>query len=287
MDELLTRDSNAEKLALDWMDVSRYADSHGLHADGWRSMWPWRDWVINAFRKNMPYDQFVTWQLAGDLMANPTKEQKLATAFNRNHPPMTAEGGAIEEEFRLNYVWDRSETVGTALMGLTVACARCHDHKFDPPISQKDYFQMAAFFNNVKELGMTGDDGNYGPILALPNEEESKELTQLEKSIKQKEKELALTKKELNDLDKYIKQLPPSSAKQNSLIGHYPLDYLRKTGKGVSADGNKTATAAKAPELIDGKGGERLLFSLVNTMNSTLMKFPILSGLINSPQPFG
>ncbi|MBC6998498.1 DUF1553 domain-containing protein [Cytophaga sp. FL35] len=258
VDELLSRDSNAEKLALDWMDVSRYADSHGLHADGWRSMWPWRDWVINAFIKNMPYDQFVTWQLAGDLMPNPTTEQKLATAFNRNHP-MTAEGGAIEEEFRLNYVWDRSETVGTALMGLTVACARCHDHKFDP-ISQKDYFQMAAFFNNVKELGMTGDDGNYGPILALPNEEESKELTQLEKSIEQKVKELELTKKELSDLDKYIKQLP-SSAKQNSLIGHYPLDRLNKTGKGVIADGNKTATAAKAPELIDGKKGKAFVFT--------------------------
>ncbi len=159
VDQLLATDAYAERLAVDWMDLSRYADSHGLHADGWRLMWPWRDWVINSFKENRPYDEFVTWQLAGDLMPNATKEQKLATAFNRNHP-MTAEGGSIEEEFRLNYVWDRSETVGTALMGLTVACAtvacaRCHDHKFDP-ISQKDYFQMAAFFNNVKELGMTG-----------------------------------------------------------------------------------------------------------------------------------
>ena len=143
VDRLLDTDAYAERMAVDWMDVSRYADSHGLHADGWRLMWPWRDWVINAFKENMPYDQFITWQLAGDLFPNATKDQKLATAFNRNHP-MTAEGGAIEEEFRLNYVWDRTETAGTALLGLTINCARCHDHKFDP-ITQKDYYELTAF----------------------------------------------------------------------------------------------------------------------------------------------
>ena len=156
VDRLLESTAYAERLTMDWMDISRYADSHGMHADGWRLMWPWRDWVINAFDANMPYDEFVTWQLAGDLFQDATKDQKLATAFNRNHP-MTAEGGVIEEEFRLNYVFDRTETVGTAFLGLTMNCARCHDHKFDP-VSQKDYYQLTAFFNNMNVIMRQGMD---------------------------------------------------------------------------------------------------------------------------------
>jgi hypothetical protein len=258
VDRLLESDANAERLAVDWMDIARYADSHGLHADGWRLMWPWRDWVINAFKENMAYDQFVTWQLAGDLFPKATKEQKLATAFNRNHP-MTAEGGAIEEEFRLNYVWDRAETVGTALMGLTVACARCHDHKFDP-ISQKDYYQLTAFFNNVKELGMTGDDGNYGPMLALPNDETEGELKGIENSINEKEKQLQLTKKELADLKTYIAELPPLAAKKG-LLDHYPFDKATKRGDKYLVDNTTNATSFKAPDIVKGKKGNAIVFT--------------------------
>ncbi|NHF60985.1 DUF1553 domain-containing protein [Flavobacteriaceae bacterium TP-CH-4] len=261
VDELLATDANAERLALDWMDISRYADSHGLHADGWRLMWPWRDWVINAFKQNMPYNQFITWQLAGDLLPGATKEQKLATAFNRNHP-MTAEGGAIEEEFRLNYVWDRTETVGTALLGLTVACARCHDHKFDP-ISQKDYFQMTAFFNNVKELGMTGDDGNYGPMLALPDSQTEEKLNALDKTIQQKSKQLELTKKELKDLNTFMNKLPGNSRK-NGLVGHYPLERLSpRPGKkkGYLVDGNPAVTIRESPKIVEGKKGKAFEFT--------------------------
>ncbi len=258
VDRLLDTDTYAERLAVDWMDLSRYADSHGLHADGWRLMWPWRDWVIKSFKENMPYDQFVTWQLAGDLFPDPTKEQRLATAFNRNHP-MTAEGGAIEEEFRLNYVWDRTETVGTALLGLTVSCARCHDHKFDP-ISQKDYFQMAAFFNNVKELGMTGDDGNYGPMMALPDPETETALNSLENSIREKEEELRLTKKELADLQTFMKELP-KNFKQNGLIGHYPFEKLQANGKKFIVDRNTNVTASKKPEIVKGKMGNAFAFT--------------------------
>jgi len=258
VDKLLSTYAYAERLAVDWMDLSRYADSHGLHADGWRLMWPWRDWVISSFKENRPYDEFVTWQLAGDLFQNPTKEQKLATAFNRNHP-MTAEGGAIEEEFRLNYVWDRAETVGTALLGLTVACARCHDHKFDP-ISQKDYFQMTAFFNNVKELGMTGDDGNYGPMMTLPDSETEAALKTVEKSIEEKENQLKLTKKELQDLDSYIAKIPSDISKKG-LIDHYPLDKLTKSGNNFIVDGNSKVTASKAPEIINGKKGNAFVFT--------------------------
>lgn len=132
VDQLLQTDAYAERMAIDWMDLSRYADSHGLHADGLRTMWPWRDWVIQAFKDNMPYDQFVTWQLAGDLFPNATREQKLATAFNRNSP-MTAEGGVIDEEWRLNYVFDRTETMSTAFLGAgeepDVVCSPLLDRK--------------------------------------------------------------------------------------------------------------------------------------------------------------
>ncbi|MCW5515844.1 DUF1553 domain-containing protein [Muriicola sp. Z0-33] len=261
VDRLLASDANAERLALDWMDISRYADSHGLHADGWRLMWPWRDWVINAFKNNMPYDQFVSWQLAGDLLPNATREQKLATAFNRNHP-MTAEGGAIEEEFRLNYVWDRTETVGTALLGLTINCARCHDHKYDP-ISQKDYYQLTAFFNNVKELGMTGDDGNYGPMLALPDKETEDKLEELSQDIKEKEKQLELTKEELVKLDEYIAGLP-GDFKKKGLLGHYPFNNLKaRSGKqkGYYVDGDSKVTSREAPLIEKGIKGNSLQFT--------------------------
>jgi hypothetical protein len=155
VDYYLSLPSYGEKMARDWMDVARYADSHGYQDDSYRTMWPWRDWVIHAFNENMPYDQFIAWQLAGDLMPNATKEQLLATAFNRNHP-ITQEGGVIDEEYRSTYVSDRTNTLGKGIMGLTIECAKCHDHKYDP-ISQKDYFSLYAFFNNVNEKGIQMD----------------------------------------------------------------------------------------------------------------------------------
>ena len=214
VDELLSSDENAERLTMDWLDLSRYADSHGLHADGIRTMWPWRDWVINAFKKNMPYNEFVSVQLSGDLRENASREEKLATAFNRNSP-MTAEGGVIDEEWRLNYVFDRTETLGTAFLGLTMMCAKCHDHKFDP-VSQKDYFQLSAFFNQTRELGMTGDDGDFGPLLLLPDESTEKDISDIEKKINEKESKLALTRKELSEFYDYSNQL--SDYKSYSLI---------------------------------------------------------------------
>lgn len=189
VDRLLASPEHAEWLTLEWCDVARYADSHGLHADGERTSWPWRDWVLKAFAENMPYDEFLTWQLAGDLLPKATRKQRLATAFLRNHP-MTGEGGAIDEEFRLNYVFDRTETVGAVALGLTLNCCRCHDHKFDP-VSQKDYYRFAAFFNNVRELGMTGDDGDYGPLLALPDEATEQRLAELDDAIDRIDNRLA------------------------------------------------------------------------------------------------
>jgi hypothetical protein len=150
VDKLLKMPAYGEKMALHWLDVARYADSYGYQMDNYRTQWPWRDWVIHAFNKNLPYDAFITWQLAGDLMPDGTKEQLLATAFNRNHK-ITEEGAIDEEEYRVTYVTDRTNTFGKALLGVTIECANCHDHKYDP-FSQKEFFQLFSFFNNVDEL---------------------------------------------------------------------------------------------------------------------------------------
>ncbi len=273
VDKFLNSVAHAEMLTLDWLDLSRYADSHGLHADGARTMWPWRDWVINSFEKNMPYDQFVTWQIAGDLFENPTREQKLATAFNRNSP-MTAEGGAIDEEWRLHYVFDRTETLSTAFLGLTVACAKCHDHKFDP-ISQKDYYQLASFFNNIKELGMTGDDGDFGPLLPMPDKAKEDEINQIKAKINDKEKEINIQKDDLREFYNYVENLKNknsnekdiiSNLKSNYLIGHFPLDRIKKSynsnnKKIFIVDNNYFAKSESKAEIVSGIEGKALKFS--------------------------
>ncbi len=258
VDRLLSSEACAERLAMEWMDIARYADSHGMHADGYRFMWPWRDWVIDAFHQNMPYDQFITWQLAGDLLPDASKEQKLATAFHRNHP-MTAEGGAVDEEFRLNYVFDRTETTATALLGLTMNCARCHDHKFDP-ISQKDYYKMTAFFNNVKELGMTGDDGNYGPMLLIADEKTDAQIAKLKKQISQEEKALEKTESQLMTTKDFIQQLP-TDFQPGGRIGYFPFDkIIENPKKQFLVDHNPKATASTALKTSDGKKGKALIF---------------------------
>lgn len=154
VDRLLASQHYGERMALVWMDAARYADSGGYQNDVRRFQWPWRDWVINAYNQNMPFDQFSIEQLAGDLLENPTSDQILATAFNRNHR-INNEGGIIPEEWRIEYVADRVETTSTVWLGLTVGCARCHDHKYDP-IGQQDFYRLFAFFNNVDEKGRVG-----------------------------------------------------------------------------------------------------------------------------------
>ena len=152
VDRLLASPAFGERMATDWLDVSRYADSYGFQVDHDREVWPWRDWVVSAFNRNLPFDQFVTWQLAGDLLPSPTEEQILATAFNRLHQ-QESEGGSVEEEYRVEYISDRVQTFGTAFLGLTFECAKCHDHKFDP-ITQKDFYRMFAFFDDIDESGL-------------------------------------------------------------------------------------------------------------------------------------
>jgi len=170
VDKLFASKAFGERLATEWIDLARYAETNGYHHDFERNMWPWRDWVIEAINANMPYDQFVTWQLAGDLLPDATYEQRLATAFNRNNRT-TQECGSIDEEFRVSYVIDRTNTLGKAFLGLTVECSQCHDHKYDP-ISQKEYYQLSAFFNQVPEQGVTESfKGQPAPFLPLPEDE--------------------------------------------------------------------------------------------------------------------
>ena len=175
VDRLLNTDAYAETMATNWLDLARYADSHGYQDDLERIMFPWRDWVIHAFKKNMPYDEFVTWQLAGDMLPNPTREQIIATAFNRNHK-ITQEGGVIPEEYRVEYVSDRTQTFGTAFLGLTFECAKCHDHKYDA-LSQKDYFSLFSFFNNIPEEGLIEPYGAIPkPYITLTKKEIEEQL---------------------------------------------------------------------------------------------------------------
>jgi len=155
VDEFLASPAYGERMTQVWLDVARYADSHGYQDDSFRSMWPWRDWVIHAFNENLPYDDFLTQQLAGDLMPDASREQVLATGFNRNHP-ITQEGGVIQEEYRSYYVVDRTNTLGKGILGLTLECAKCHDHKYDQ-LKQRDYFEIYSFFNNVDEKGLRMD----------------------------------------------------------------------------------------------------------------------------------
>jgi hypothetical protein len=155
VDSFLAAPQYGEKMAVHWMDVARYADSYGYQDDNIRTQWPWRDWVIHAFNENMPYDRFLTWQIAGDMLPNATKEQILATAFFRNHK-YTEEGGVVPEEYRIEYLIDKTRTYGKGILGLTIECAQCHDHKYDP-FPQKEYYSLLAFFNNTKEVGYEGD----------------------------------------------------------------------------------------------------------------------------------
>jgi hypothetical protein len=155
VEELLNTPQYGEKMAIHWLDVGRYADSYGYQDDNIRTQWAWRDWLIHAFNINMPYDQFLTWQIAGDLLPNASKEQVLATAFFRNHK-YTEEGGVIPEEYRIQYNLDKTKTYTKGILGLTAECAQCHDHKYDP-ISQKAYYELFAFFNNSTEQGYEGD----------------------------------------------------------------------------------------------------------------------------------
>jgi hypothetical protein len=179
VNRLLASPRYGERMALAWLDQARYADTNGYNNDEERTMWAWRDWVIDAFNDNLPYDRFLTEQIAGDLVAGATPSQRLATAFNRNHV-ITTEGGIIPEEYRLEYVADRVHTTASVFMGLSLQCARCHDHKYDP-ITQKDYYRFFAFFNNVEDRTIGYNQGAAAaPYLRLPSRRQQSLLDDLD-----------------------------------------------------------------------------------------------------------
>ncbi|MBL8215254.1 MAG: DUF1553 domain-containing protein [Bryobacterales bacterium] len=185
VDRLLASPRYAERMAIRWLEAARYADTNGYQSDGERSMWRWRDWVLNAFRKNMPFDRFTIEQIAGDMLPNATLDQKIASAFHRNHRT-NAEGGIVEEEFRTEYVADRVETTSTVWLGLTFGCARCHDHKYDP-LSQKEFYQLFAYFNNVPERGLVYNFGNEEPFIQAPTDEHRRVLAGHDAKVREAE----------------------------------------------------------------------------------------------------
>ncbi len=182
VDRLLGSPRYGERMAVEWLDAARYADTNGYQTDGERSMWRWRDWVIDAYNVNMPFDQFTVEQLAGDMLPDATREQRIATAFNRNHS-QNGEGGIVVDEFLVEYAVDRVETTSTVWLGLTLGCARCHDHKFDP-LSQQEFYEVLANFNNIPERGKAFKYVNSPPLITAPTAEQEAELAELDERIR-------------------------------------------------------------------------------------------------------
>ncbi len=224
VERLLASRRYGERMALEWLDASRYADTHGYHIDSHRDMWLWRDWVIDSFNRNQPFDEFTIEQLAGDLLPGATSRQKLATGFNRNHM-INFEGGAIPEEYQLEYVVDRVNTTSTVWMGLTMGCARCHDHKYDP-IGQREFYRFSAFFNTIPEKGLDGRKGNAAPVMEMPSRGQATRLRELRERLDAIEKQMPESR-----LKSLVREWEaPTLAKlsessRQGLLAHYELDH--------------------------------------------------------------
>ncbi|MFK8110675.1 MAG: DUF1553 domain-containing protein [Rubripirellula sp.] len=240
VDRLMARKEFGERMASSWLDAARYSDTYGFQVDRDRYVWPWRDWVVRSFNDNMSYDDFITWQLAGDLLPNATRDQILATTFNRLHP-QKVEGGSVPEEFRIEYVADRTQTVATALMGLTYECCRCHNHKYDP-ISQKEYYELSAFFDKIDEAGLYSyfTPAIPTPTLALPTESQTEELRQHTAKLEAETNKLQVLLQQRRDLTKQPSQRISELDPDDELFAK-PLAALefddKATGGNTLADG--------------------------------------------------
>ncbi|MCY4158918.1 MAG: DUF1553 domain-containing protein [Bacteroidetes bacterium] len=268
VDELLERPAFGERMASMWLDISRYADTHGYQDDRPRTMWPWRDWVVRAFNDNLPYDEFVIWQIAGDLLPDPTFDQRLATGFNRNHA-ITQEGGVVAEEYLTEYVADRTNTTATAFLGLTMECARCHDHKYDP-ILQEEYYSMFAFFNGIDEQAQISYF-DLAPKPSIPLED-----PELAASIRQ-------TESDIDSLEQLIRSWPrisppsgwlsdPAVTIDSGLLSFLPMDtlYGLRTPALKGMDGNINTGLEKVlapPAIMSGKRGGAILFDGENFLD--------------------
>jgi len=252
VDRLLASPRYAERMAMDWMDYARYADSNGYQADYERYQWRWRDWVLNAFDKNMPYDRFTVEQLAGDLLPNATLDQKIATGFNRNHR-INTEGGVVPEEWRVENVIDRVETTSTVWLGLTSGCARCHDHKYDP-ISQKEFYGIFAYFNNIPETG-SGEERpvNHPPFISAPLPAQVAELKRRRKVWDELEAEVA-NRAKANEAVAATWVLPDAGAQpslREGLAARYSLGSNPRAIDGIAPE----ASQKGAPKFDTGRGG--------------------------------
>jgi hypothetical protein len=225
LDRLLASPRYGERMASRWLDWARYADSNGYQADAHRDMWRWRDYVIDSYNRNKPFDRFLVEQIAGDLLPNATVEQKIATGFNRNHR-INAEDGIIAEEYAVEYVVDRVDTMSQVFLGLTLGCARCHNHKYDP-FTQKEFYQLFAYFNNVPERGRGLKYGNSHPYLPYPTPEQSAEVTRLERAIEREEKKIAAL--QAPALKDSTKQWRPSTALVFEMDAAKPLPEDSRT----------------------------------------------------------
>lgn len=226
VDRLLASPRYGERMAMNWLDAARYADTSGYQSDGPREMWRWRDWVIEAFNGHQDFDQFTIEQLAGDLLPHPTLPQRIATGFNRNHRG-NAEGGIIPEEYACEYVVDRVETTFTVWLGLTMGCARCHDHKFDP-LSQRDFYEAYAYFNNILEFGRALKEGNSPPLIKAPTDHQQRQLQQLEERLHQAEMRWNKLQKQVAKAQQTWEKEFASEDLQwfptRDLLVHYPMD---------------------------------------------------------------
>ena len=247
VDRLLNSPRYGERMAIRWLDAARYADTNGYQTDAERSMWRWRDWVIDAFNRNLPFDDFTVEQVAGDMLPDATLDQRIASAFNRNHRG-NGEGGIIPEEYRVEYVVDRVETTSTVWLGLTMGCARCHDHKYDP-LTQREFYEMFAYFNNVPEKGRAFKYGNSPPYISAPTDAQQRRLKDLDAELAEAKQKFEEFGPELNRLQKSWEE----ALTQSNLVNWSLRDDLEVA---YSLDGHLTAETpgAQPPvvRLLDG-----------------------------------
>ena len=253
VDRLLSSPAYGERVASEWLDAARFADTHGYQMDRDRQVWPYRDWVIRSFNANLPYNDFVRWQLAGDLLPHPNKEQRLATAFNRLHN-QNEEGGVVDEEFRVAYVVDRVTTFGTVFLGLTLECTRCHDHKYDP-ITAKEFYSLFSFFQNIAEPGQTSyfTPDMPTPAMILSTDEQDAEISRLDREIVTKETTLAQTADEKAFRDWLLKR--PTATEISGKVAEYKFETLEGNKLVNEVDPKKSGNGVDGPSIVEGPAG--------------------------------
>lgn len=266
VNQLLNSDEYAENFARHWLDVARYADTHGIHIDNYRSIWPYRDWVINAFRENMPFDQFTREQIAGDLMPNATLDQKIASGFHRCLPT-TGEGGAIAEEYAAIYAQDRVDTTASAWLGLTMGCAACHDHKFDA-ISTKENYAFTAFFRNTTMHPMDRNKADHPPNILVPAQQDRERLPTLEQELASAQAKLTEYKTTSEkDFKTWLESQKSSSNPELSTPNRIIRLTLSDKAKGVTDMNGKEYPSEQQIEWVSGLYGDAVLFSNQNAIN--------------------